>query len=539
MNTTAYQRGVRDFLFTIAPSDNLERAADEPQVPIIQPGDHEALDRFLYDRARVKLPNVRCCEGHRTPHEAFHHAYFAESPVIVVKASRGFGGKSFWLSTLAWTEALTLRADVNILGGSGEQSKRVNETIGGLWELPTAPREALLNETTTAQKQRLWWGNKIVALMASQASVRGPHPQRLRMDEVDEMKLGILDSAMGQPMSKGWVKFQVVLASTHQYANGTMTKILARALENGWPIFEWCYRENLEPHGWLSMAEVERKRAVLTKKMWDTEIELQEPSSEGRAIETPKVEEAFRREVPLEDPLPPNKENPFAGPSYAHGADWAKKVNHTVVVTIRRDVKPMRVVAVSRQNKKPWPDMIRDFDDQVKAYGGTATHDNTGLGQVIHDLLTVSAEPFDMIGRQRAELLSEYISAIEHGDLIWPRDDDNTALAAAYSEHKYASREDIYKGTKDGSGKHHLPDTISAAAFAWRAASQPIAAGVLANNQSEDTRHLRNVKGIRHRLSRYILRGNADPDAIAPAEQEPQRPVVDRIPWRRPRPPGE
>lgn len=536
MLTTAYERSVRNFLFSIAPSEDLARAADEPDVPIIQPGDHEGLDRFLYDRARIKLPNVRCCQGHRTPHEAFHHAYFAESPVIVVKASRGFGGKSFWLSALAWTEALTLRADVNILGGSGEQSKRVNETIGGLWDLPTAPRDALLNETTTGQKQRLWWGNKIVALMASQRSVRGPHPQRLRMDEVDEMSLSILDSALGQPMDKGWVKWQVVFASTHQYANGTMTKILARALENGWPIFEWCYRENLEPHGWLSLAEVERKRAVLTKKMWDTEIELQEPSSEGRAIDTAKVEEAFRKDVPLEDPVPAD---PAKGAQYATGADWAKKVNHTVVVTIRRDVRPMRVVAVTRQQKLPWPDMIADYDSQVKAYGGTAIHDNTGIGSVIHDLLTVSAEPFNMVGRDRQDLLSEYIAALEHGELVWPRDDEDPALAAAYSEHKYASRDDVYRGSKDGSTKFHLPDTISAGALAWRAASQPQAAGILGNNQSEDTKHLRSVKGIRQRLSRYILRGGADPDA-APAEPEqPQRPVVDRVGWKRPRPPGE
>jgi hypothetical protein len=36
--------------------------------------------------------------------------------------------------------------------------------------------------------------------MASQASVRGPHPHRLRLDEVDEMALDIFDAAMGQTL---------------------------------------------------------------------------------------------------------------------------------------------------------------------------------------------------------------------------------------------------------------------------------------------------------------------------------------------------
>jgi hypothetical protein len=161
----------------------------------------------------------------------------------------------------------------------------------------------------------------------------------------DEMKLGILDSALGQPMSKGWILSRVVLSSTHQYANGTMTEILKRAASNGWPLREWCYRENLEPHGWLSLAEVERKRAILTAAMWETEIELQEPSSEGRAIDTDKVKAAFRSDVQLEPPV--------EGAVYGTGADWAKKVNHTVIVTIRKDVRPMRVVAVKRTQREP------------------------------------------------------------------------------------------------------------------------------------------------------------------------------------------
>lgn len=474
---TAYRQGLRDFTWRLHPpakDDGLAPENTKAQTDLPAVTDDDDLDRVLRDYLGVKLPHTKCCQNHSTPWDAFHSAFFARTPVAVWKASRGFGGKSFTLGSLGLAEALFLRADVNILGGTGEQSKRILETISGLWELPTAPRQCLLGEPGS-QKQKLIWNNRIVALMASQASVRGPHPQRLRMDEVDEMKLAILDSALGQPMSKGWILSQVVLSSTHQYADGTMTEMLKRAGMLGWPVEEWCYRENLEPHGWLSLAEVERKRSILTVAMWDTEIELQEPSSEGRAIVTDKVEAAFVLGLPLEP-------EPADGGVFAHGADWAKKKNHTVIVSIRKDVRPMRVVAVKRTQREPWPAMAGYLDDKVARYGGTSTHDNTGLGQVVDDLLNHDSEPFNMIGKARADLLSEYVAAIEHGDLVWPRaeehdtSEDARALQAAYSEHKYATRDDLYRGSKDGSSKFHLPDTISAGALAWRAASDEVAA---------------------------------------------------------------
>lgn len=470
--------------------------------------DDDDLDRVLRDFLGVKLPNKRCCQTHRTPWDAVHDAFFARSAVSVWKASRGMGGKSFTLSALAMAEALFLRADVNILGGSGDQSERILEAIGKLWGFSGFPSAAMRGKQPSALRQTTIWGNKIVALKASQASVRGPHPQRLRLDEVDEMKLAILDSALGQPMSLGHILAQVVMSSTHQYPAGTMAAVLKRAAENGYPVFEWCYRENLEPHGWLSMAEVERKRAILPSKMWETEIELQEPSAEGRAIETEKVELAFVS-VLAED-LVVNQselvviEEPVADGKYATGADWAKKKNHSVFVTIRHDVEPARVVCVRRTQKRPWPDMVADYDWQVKKYGGTAAHDNTGLGQVVDDLLTVHAEAFDMVGRQRANMLTEYVASVEKRELIWPRCDASPVLSACYGEHKYATREDLYKGSKDGSTKWHLPDTISAGGLAWRAAGGVEAASATRQPAKNENKHLQ--AGIqRGRLLGYGL----------------------------------
>ena len=87
--------------------------------------------------------------------------------------------------------------------------------------------------------------------------MRGPHPQRLRIDEVDEMLLAVLDAAHGQPMDRAGVQAQTVISSTHQHPDGTMTTVLQRAAARGWPVYQWCYRDTLEPPGWLTQAQVD------------------------------------------------------------------------------------------------------------------------------------------------------------------------------------------------------------------------------------------------------------------------------------------
>ena len=73
----------------------------------------------------------------------------------------------------------------------------------------------------------------IQALTASQTAVRGAHPTRLLLDEIDEMKLPILEAAQGQPMDRDGVRAQTVMSSTHQYPDGPVTALRRRAADLG------------------------------------------------------------------------------------------------------------------------------------------------------------------------------------------------------------------------------------------------------------------------------------------------------------------
>lgn len=417
------------------------------------PTTDDELKDFLFDTFGVRLPDTQVCPHHSTPFRAFADAYFARSPVIVWKASRGLGGKSYLLSLLGHCEAATLSADVTILGGSGEQASRVLEYLQN-WSG---------DEQNTMRRTKYSSGGRVTALMASTKSARGPHPQRMRLDEVDEMELKIFDAAMGQPMSKNGIAKQTVLSSTHQYPDGTMTEILKRAAENGWPVREWCYKESsAAPDGWLDQSEIDSKRGDVTAAMWAAEYDLQEPSPEDRAILTEKVEACFKKELgefkgALGEYV--EIEAPVKGAVYAHGADWAKKKDFTVIDTWRIDVRPMRRVAWERLGRMAWPTMIGKFDERVRRYGGQACHDGTGIGDVVEDYQTAKGEAVVLVGQVRSDVFTQYIAAIENGSVESPD------IQYAKGEHKYVTNDDL-------KGKGHPPDSFVAGSLAYRASQK-------------------------------------------------------------------
>lgn len=428
----------------------------------------------------LEIVREACCSEHVAPFRAFADSYFARYPIILVQASRGFGGKSILLAALAMMEAITYGAGITLLGGSGEQSRRVHEyqtgendnVIDSFWDSPHAPRELIDGDLST-YRTRLLNGARIDVLTASSRSVHGPHPQRLRMDEIDEMALDIFDAALGQPMSARGIASQTLAMSTHYYPKGTMTEAKKRAAEQGWPFYEWCYRENLESNGgWLPEAEVESKKTVVTKQMWETEYENQEPSIDGRAFITERIEQMFNKalgeyEGRLDKLYIFEEYNRFH--KYVIAADWAKDVDFSIIQVWRYDVIPYRVVAWIRTARREWPDMIGEYIDLKNRYNinrkhGVAIHDETGLGKVIHDFLPRDSIGEQMVGANRKALLNDYILGVENNEIEAPR------ITYAYSEHKYATLDDLFSS----SGKHHLPDTVSSSALAYRAVTEAL-----------------------------------------------------------------
>lgn len=431
--------------------------AGEERLALIQPpiDTEDQLRAYMAQRFGVRIPDVQVCPNHSTPWRAFCDAFFARSPVAVWKASRGLGGKSHLLAALGLAEATAIKADVKILGGSGEQAKRVHESMQRFWWQPGAPRELLANDPTQ-KTTTLIGGNTIEALLASQTSVRGPHPQRLRIDEADEVDWDILEAARGQPQDARGILSQLVFSSTHQYEDGTMTALLEEAEREGWPVHEWCYKETMAgENGWVTQAIMERKRAIMSAEAWRIEVELQRPNAEAKAISPEAVDRMFRRDLGVfkgENGEYIEIEPPRSNADYAHGVDWGRRRDWCIVWTFRSDVLPARLVAFERRGRTDWPELTTLLDARQRRFGGRARHDGTGLGDVVDQFLQVPAEGLWLAGKLRQELFSAYVLAIENGLLEAPM------IEWAYKEHKRCTQDDLY-----GSG--HPPDSIVAGAL--------------------------------------------------------------------------
>lgn len=397
-------------------------------------------------------------------------AYFGEASTMVWLASRGFGGKSYMLALLSLVEAVA-GMGVAVLGGSLEQSQNVTEYLDVWTRLPRMV-PYMGHGASTKTRLKLTSGGWVRALAASSKSVRGPHPQRLRLDEVDEMDLSVLDSAMGQPMAKGGFSSQVVLSSTRQYPDGTMAEILKRAKAKGWPVCEWSYRETMEAGnttGWVTDAMLEEARGRVTANMWVVEYENQEPSVTGRAIESEKVAALFDeglgdwagdvdQVVWVEEPRDDG--------DYVVGADWARDQHHTVIKAfevLSRDPVVIRLVAYLKTHRRPYPEMTAMFDHMVAYYDARGCHDATGVGGGIRDFFAETTqrhvEDVTMVGRARRTLFVDYVAAIEAGRVMGPM------IRGDHRSHLYVTEDDLRER-----GGGHPPDDVVAGAMAYRAA---------------------------------------------------------------------
>jgi hypothetical protein len=422
----------------------------------------------------VKIPRTRVCPNHSTPFEAFSDAYFARHPQAMWLGSRGFSGKTFTMSLLGLTEMCFLGAFVSVLGGSGAQALRVQESMNALWHHEGAPKHLLLKAPTKFDTE-LSNGGKARTLMASQTSVRGPHPSRLRIDEIDEAELSIVQAALGQPMRQkslvpgvGKIETSTVFSSTHTYPDGPVTFYKKEFTEKGFPVFSWCYKDTSnQVDGWLDPDEVDRKRLEIPAQMWRNEYDILEPNFEGRAIDEESVERMFDPQWDIQK----GKEgyyyqfiDPRPDRDYVTGVDWAKKKDFTVIVTWDSTQLPWKMAAFEKINRKPWPAMVGRLNKRWEKYGGIVVSDSLGIGNVINDYIEYPRGAmrdhlvqFEMAGKVRSEMITELVQGVENNDFLAPR------VESMYDDFRFVTPENLYNiGTTS-----HLPDTIAATAMAW------------------------------------------------------------------------
>lgn len=242
----------------------------------------------------VRIPHPAHCPEHQSPLEALWDAYTDQYHFGIWHAMRG-SGKTLLLAVLSFLESVFKpNCGTTILGGSLEQSQKGVSYLNGFWQRPEAPRKLLIGDVA-ARGYRLSNGSWVSALAASQKSVRGPHPQRLRLDEVDEMAKEVFDASLGQPKANHGIPDQIVSSSTLHHPFGMMAELIDKKEERGAVLYRWCIEEARQPRGFWSSEEISRKQQQVTKEMWDAEYLLKRPTIGETIYDFESVERAYQR----------------------------------------------------------------------------------------------------------------------------------------------------------------------------------------------------------------------------------------------------
>lgn len=230
----------------------------------VRPTTADDLREWTWLYTGVTFASKRVCPEHTPPMEAFASWCLNPPPQSLTIGPRG-GGKSFGSAISAHMRSrFEPRHGCRILGGSLAQSGQIHEAIqqavvDGVGPLGWSDADTI--RTRTQQQTRYVNGSEIRVLAASPKSVRGPHVQDLRLDEIDEMDPDIMSSAIGMAMDRARVgrlpnglwgrtgevsPCSVTMTSTWHRPDGPVGKIQDQAAEanerqpGSYPVFRFC-----------------------------------------------------------------------------------------------------------------------------------------------------------------------------------------------------------------------------------------------------------------------------------------------------------
>jgi len=205
-----------------------------------------ALKNFIKILDEPKISTkVNCGKNHSSPFQFLSDILLNKVRDYIVWANRS-GSKSYLAGLITWVESCNKKMlETCILGGSESQSEKSYKAMKDFWRISGLEADYLIKEPLITKTEWLN-GSKVSILTASQRSVRGPHPQRLLLDEIDEMDFGIFEASLSQPQSKHDSPSSTGIFSTNHNIGGTMDKALEIAGKGAYKLYKWCVWEVLE-----------------------------------------------------------------------------------------------------------------------------------------------------------------------------------------------------------------------------------------------------------------------------------------------------
>lgn len=267
-----------------------------------------------------------------------------------------------------------------ILGGSGVQAKKVFEYISQkntrfenmFWQGKNAPKALQDIKSELMESSRIINGGMIRCMPASQTSIYGQRPSRLRIDEADVCDIELIDGAIpcAHPVHAKDIKEQILISSTHYNVEGTLTELISRAEKTNEayreqciaegkpdpgpncviPVYQVCYKDALSCiGGYLTEDQLARMKSMVSPEVWQRQFENGEPSVDGCVFSGEALDFLFDPNLGhiKGDPgdswtIDFEKIRDQEFECYYSGADWGLKIDWTVFSTLACNSKDTR-----------------------------------------------------------------------------------------------------------------------------------------------------------------------------------------------------
>jgi hypothetical protein len=219
------------------------------------PKNEDELEVFVELFYGVRFPKKVITPGHKSPWQFLCDLYFERVKKALGFANRS-GGKTYLVAVLNHLDMLfKWGCEVSSAGAVKDQAQRCYKYFTELNQLPAyqefckrfgkvTGRRFL--ESSIQSKTKFGNGAELEIITGSEKGFRGPHPQKSRIDEIDELEWDVFQTGLSMSKSTNEISGQDVFTSTRQKEQGTMDRLIEEADRRRVKIYEWNIWETLE-----------------------------------------------------------------------------------------------------------------------------------------------------------------------------------------------------------------------------------------------------------------------------------------------------
>jgi hypothetical protein len=225
------------------------------------PKTDDELHEFIRLALGVTLPRKIITPGHKTAFHFISDLYFER-----VKSALGFanraGGKTFGVAILNFLDLLFKPGcEIASAGATLDQANKCYGYLQGFLELPWFTKFCDIYQEKTGKRflvkeiqacTELANGAKAQIITGTDKGLRGPHPNKARIDEIDLIEWDTFMTGMSMAQSRQdedgnvLIRGQNTFTSTRQVPNGTMQRLIDEAKQKGIEIYQWDIWEALQ-----------------------------------------------------------------------------------------------------------------------------------------------------------------------------------------------------------------------------------------------------------------------------------------------------